>query len=427
MDWTARFADRVRTMDEAVGLVRPGDRVMGGLPEPAAFLQALAARDDLHDVELFASAPRLGGIAAAKNPGIRVYASFVTQAVRKAGATMEVLPVGFFGWVGFVRRWAPRVRAVLVATPLDDGTVYAGNSVAADDELVLGRTGRPDDAVVIGLVDPNQPRIPGFTYRVTDFDVLVPLPADTPPPFYDERKESPHLDAFVGALDELLPDGATLQAGVGGIPDMALRHLTHKRDLGIHTEVLGGGMAELWRQGTVTNRAKVHFPGRSVFTLALPDAWDIAADNPQACIQPAAVALNPREIAANNRLRCINATLQVDLFGQGNAEMIDGVQYSGVGGQVDFHRACNLADDGLSILTLQSTAAGGKVSRIVPTIASNAVTSTRYDAHVVVTEHGVAWLRDATMRQKAERLIAVAHPDFRAELTEVAERMGLLS
>jgi acyl-CoA hydrolase len=213
---------------------------------------------------------------------------------------------------------------------------------------------------------------------------------------------------------------------VGGIPDMALRHLAHKRDLGIHTEVLGDGMAELWRQGAVTNRAKTHFPGRAVFTLALPDTWDVAATNPQACIQPAAIALNPREIAANNRLRCINATLQVDLFGQGNAEMIEGVQYSGVGGQVDFHRACNLADDGLSILTLESTAAGGTVSRIVPTMASNAVTSTRYDAHVVVTEHGVAWLRDATMRQKAERLIAVAHPDFRAELTEAAERMGLL-
>jgi 4-hydroxybutyrate CoA-transferase len=160
--------------------------------------------------------------------------------------------------------------------------------------------------------------------------------------------------------------------------------------------------------------------------VALPETWDVASTKADACIQPARIALDPRHIGANHRLRCINATLQVDLFGQGNAEMIGGTQYSGVGGQVDFHRACNLAEDGLSILTLESTAAGGTVSRIVPTIAGNAVTSTRYDAHAVVTEHGVAWLRDATMRQKAERLIAVAHPDFRAELTEEAQRMGLL-
>jgi 4-hydroxybutyrate CoA-transferase len=426
MDWTASCGDRVRTMEEAVALVRPGDRIMGGMPEPAPFLEALAARDDLVDVELFLNAPRVGGVAAAKNPGIQVYAGFITQAVRRAGASMEVVPVGFYGWVGMIGRWAPRVRVVLVAEPLADGTIHAGASVAADDELVLGRKGRPDEALVIGVVDPNQPHIPGFAYQVTDFDVLVPLPADTPAPIYDERKRSPFLDHFVAALDELIPDGATLQAGVGGIPDMAMRALTHKRDLGIHTEVLGDGMAELWRQGAVTNRAKTHFPGRSVFTVALPETWDVAATHPQACIQPARVALDPRHIGANHRLRCVNATLQVDLFGQGNAEMISGAQYSGVGGQVDFHRACNLAEDGLSVLTLESTAAGGTVSRIVGSIAGNAVTSTRYDAHVVVTEYGVAWLRDATMRQKAQRLIAVAHPDFRASLTEDAERSGLL-
>lgn len=426
MDWTVRFADRVRSMEDAVALVRPTDRLMGGLPEPAPFLEALAARDDLEHISLFLSAPRAGGVAAAANPAFEVSAAFLTQAVRSAGVSMEVLPVGFHSWIGFVRRWAPRVRVVLVAEPTPSGVVHAGASVAVDDELVQGREGRPCDAIVIGVVDPNQPRIPGHTFRVEDFDVLVPLPGDTPPPFYDKRKSSPHLDAFVDALDELVPDEATLQAGVGGIPDMAMRRLVHKRDLGIHTEVLGDGLAELWRQGAVTNRAKTHFCGESIFTVALPETWDVATTNPQARLERAAVALDPRHVAANRRLRCINATLQVDLFGQGNAEMIGGVQYSGVGGQVDFHRACNLADDGLSILTCESTAVGGTVSRIVPHIGPNSITSTRHDAHVVVTEFGVAWLRDATVRQRAQRLIAVAHPDFRAELTEAGERAGLL-
>ena len=425
MTWTSLFADRVRSLDDAVALVRPQDRVMGGLPEPAPFLELLATRTDLRHVELFLSAPRLGGIAAARNPAIDVSASFLTQAVRNSGVAMDVLPVGFHGWIGFIRRWAPRVRVVVVATPTAEGVVHAGGAIGADDELVQGRVGRPADALVIGLVDPNQPQIPGFTYRVEDFDVLVPLPEDTPGPLYDDRKKSPHLACFVAALDDLIPDEATLQAGVGGIPDLAMGYLSHKRNLGIHTEVLGGGLTELWRQGAVTNQAKTNYPGESIFTIALPDTWDVAAAHPQARIERAAVALDPREIAANHRLRCVNATLQVDLFGQGNAEMIGGVQYSGVGGQVDFHRACNLAEDGLSILTLESTAAGGTVSRIVPNITANAVTSTRYDAHVVITEFGVAWLRDATMRQKAQRLIAIAHPDFRAELSEAAERAGL--
>jgi itaconate CoA-transferase len=203
--------------------------------------------------------------------------------------------------------------------------------------------------------------------------------------------------------------------------------LTSKRDLGIHTEVLGPGLAELWRLGVATNARKTHHRGRTVFTIALPEAARFAQTRPDACIEPAARALDPREIARNRTMRCVNATLQVDLFGQGNAEMIDGVQYSGVGGQVDFHRACNLADDALSILTLESTAAGGTVSRIVTQLGPNSVTSTRYDAHVVVTEHGVAWLQDASIRERAERLIAVAHPAFRDQLTEDARRGGLLS
>ena len=424
-DWQQRHAERVRSLDEAVAMVRPEDTVMGGMPEPAAFLERLAERTDLREVELFLAAPRRGGVAVSATPGVQLRAAFLTQALRRAGARVELVPVGFSGWVGMIRRWAPRVRVVVVAEPTAEGVVHPGNSLAVDDELVRGRGGR-DETVVIGLVDPNQPRIPGHTFRVEDFDVLVPLPADTPGPIYDQRKRSPHLPVFVDALAELIPDGATVQAGVGGIPDQAMAHLTTKRDLGIHTEVLGPGLAELWRLGVATNAAKTHHPGRTVFTIALPEAARFAQTRPDACIEPAGRALDPREIARNRTMRCVNATLQVDLFGQGNAEMIDGVQYSGVGGQVDFHRASNLADDALSILTLESTAAGGTVSRIVPHLAPNSVTSTRYDAHVVVTEHGVAWLQDASIRQRAERLIAVAHPHFRDQLTEEARRSGLL-
>ncbi|MEZ5233767.1 MAG: acetyl-CoA hydrolase/transferase C-terminal domain-containing protein [Acidimicrobiales bacterium] len=424
MSWTDRYADKVMTLEAAAALVRRGDRVMGGLPEPAAFLLALAEREDLADVEVFLGAPRHGGVAAAANPGIRLYAGFLTEALRTAKVSVETLPVHFSGVPAFIRRWQPRVRVVLVAEPTHDGFVHPGAAVANDDELVLGPA--PSDAVVIGVVDPNQPRLPGIRYRVEDFHALVPLPADTPPPFYDSRRTSPHLDTIVGLVDELIPDEATLQSGVGGLPEAIMARLGHKRDLGVHTEVLGPGMAELLGTGAVTNRAKTHFPGETVFTIALPDALDALADHPMARLESASLVLDPREVARNHRMRCVNAVLQVDLYGQGNAEMLNGVQYSGVGGQLDFLRACTYADDALSILVLESTTARGAVSRIVGHLQPNATTGGRYETQVVVTEHGVAWLRDATMRQKAQRLIDIAHPDHRGWLTDQAKDVGLL-
>ncbi len=424
MSWTERFAHKVMTLDQAAGLVHNGDRVMGGLPEPAAFLTALGQRDDLSDVELYLGAPRAGGVAAALHPGITLYAGFLTEAVRKVAAPVEVLPVHFSGWTGFIRRWRPRVRVVLVAEPTLDGVVHPGSTVANDDELVLGA--RPDDAVVIGIVDPNQPRLRGFTYSVDDFDVLVPLPADTEAPFYDSRRISAHLDAVMGHIDDLIPDGATLQSGVGGLPEAIMARLGHKRDLGIHTEVMGAGMAELLGTGAVTNARKTLYPGETVFTIAMPEALEVLATHPGTRLERAALVLDPREVAKNHQMRCINAVLQVDLFGQGNAEMLGGQQYSGVGGQLDFLRACTFADDALSILVLESTTANGTVSRIVPHVAPNATTGGRYETQVVITEHGVAWLQDASMRQKAQRLIDIAHPDHRDWLTEAAKETGLL-
>jgi len=412
------------SMDDAVGLVRNGDRIMGGLPEPSAFLEALAARQDLTGVEVFVGAPRTGGVAIAGNPGFTLYAGFLTEVMRAARIRVEVTPVHFSGSPAFIRRWRPRVRVVLVAEPTEEGVVHPGATIANDDELVNDE--RPDDAVVIGIVDANQPRLRGHTYDVDAFDVLVELPPDAPQPFYDTRRVSAHVDAFVANIDDLIPDGATMQSGIGGLPEAIMARLVHKRDLGVHTEVVGWGMAHLLGTDAVTNARKTHFPGESIYTIALPEAIPALRDNPTARLAPATIVLDPREIARNHQMRCVNAVLEVDLFGQGNAEMIGGAQYSGVGGQLDFLRACTMADDALSILVLESTAAKETISRIVPHLAPNATTVGRYETAVVVTEYGVAWLRDASMRQKAQRLINIAHPDHRASLTDGAKSMGLI-
>ncbi|MGF1596324.1 MAG: acetyl-CoA hydrolase/transferase family protein [Acidimicrobiales bacterium] len=423
MTWTDQYAAKLVEPAAAAALVRPGDRVMCGLPEPTVFLDALGARTGLTGVECFIPAPRRGGVAIGRAMGIELQAPFLTQVLRSAAVPVELRPVTFSGWGPFTRRWAPRVRVVTVAVPLADGTVRPGSSIGADDALVRGRSG-PDD-VVIGVVNPSQPQIPGDAFHVDDFDHLIVLPPGEPPPDYDQRLEPEGLDAFVAAVDELIPDGATLQAGVGALAEAVMSRLGHKRNLGIHTEVFGHGLKTLMEQGAVTNARKGVFAGRSVCTIALPDTYAFVEDNPSMWLAVSDQVLAPTAIARNPDVRCVNSSIEVDLFGQSNAEMIDGTQYSGVGGQLDFLRGCALREDALAIQLLNATTRSGR-SRIVPTLGPNAATGTRYDNHVVVTEHGVAWLRDATMAQRAERLIGVAHPDHRAELRQHAERVGLL-
>lgn len=423
-DWTTSFAEKVMTPAQAASAIQSGDTVMCGLPEPTAFLFALAERTDLGDVAIFVPAPRRGGVSVAQHPGIELRAPFLTQILRDAGATAELVPVRLQDWGNFARRQAPRVSVVQVATPLADGTVRPGSTMAGNDQMV--RRDRAPGDLVFALVNPVVPQVFGDAFHVDDFDGLIEIPSHGATPVFDERVPPAEMDAYVGALDELIPDGATVQAGVGGLTEIALASLTHKRDLGIHTEVMCPGLIDLMKSGAATGANKTIYKDKAVFSIALPETFEYIHENPDCEILPASVALDHQTIADNRLMRCVNASIEIDLWGQANSEMIAGVQHSGVGGQLDFLRGCQLSNDALSILIMPSTAAKGTVSRIVPQINANAVTATRYDTQAVVTEYGIAWLRDASVRQKAEQMINIAHPDHRAELTEHAQRAGLL-
>ena len=244
-------------------------------------------------------------------------------------------------------------------------------------------------------------------------------------PIFDQRTPPSNLDPFVDALDELIPDGATVQSGVGGLTEVALARLTHKEDLGIHTEVMCQGLMELMKSGAATNRLKSVFPDKTIFTIALPETFEFLDNNPNCQIVPAHIALNHKTISENRDMRCVNGALEIDLWGQANSEMIGGVQHSGVGGALDFLRGCQMSDSAMSIHLMPATAQKGAASRIVPQINVNAVTATRYDVDVVVTEFGIARLKDASVRQKAERLIAIAHPEHREQLKDAAQKMGI--
>jgi acyl-CoA hydrolase len=236
----------------------------------------------------------------------------------------------------------------------------------------------------------------------------------------------PVQEAIGKYVADMIDDGSTLQIGYGGIPDAVVMQLTHKRDLGVHTEMLGDGILSLVECGAINNSKKTLLPGRMVATFALGSKklYDFMHHNPMVEMHPSNFTNDPYNAGLNDNLVSINASLQVDLLGQCGSESIAHLPYSGTGGQVDFVRAANRSRGGKSFIVLPSTAKDGSISRIVPTLTPGTLaTTSKNDVNYVVTEYGVAQLRGKSARQRAQALIAIAHPDFRAELRAAADRM----
>jgi 4-hydroxybutyrate CoA-transferase len=223
----------------------------------------------------------------------------------------------------------------------------------------------------------------------------------------------------------LIEDGSTLQLGIGAIPDAVLMFLGDKKDLGIHSEMFSDGLIDLVEKGVVNGSNKAIHKGELVATFLMGSQrlYDFVNNNPAVKMHPVDYVNDPVVVMKNNNMVSINSCIEVDLMGQVASETIGLKQFSGTGGQVDFIRGVSMAPDGLSIIATPSTASGGKRSRIVPLLAEGAaVTTSRNDVDTIVTEYGIAHLKGRTLRQRAQALIAIAHPDFRAALTEEFER-----
>jgi acyl-CoA hydrolase len=234
--------------------------------------------------------------------------------------------------------------------------------------------------------------------------------------------------AIGGFVAELIPDGATLQIGIGGIPDAVVQQLKNKNDLGVHSEMFGDGILALLEAGVVTNQRKNVHRGKMLATFALGShrLYEYMDRNPALEMHPVDVTNDPLLAGQNDHLHSINGTLQVDLIGQCGSESLGYRPYSGTGGQVDFIRAANRSQGGKAIIVVPSTAKNGTVSCIAPTLTPGTqVTTGKNDVNYVVTEYGVAQLRGRTARERARALVEIAHPDFRAELTDAAARMHL--
>jgi acetyl-CoA hydrolase len=283
--------------------------------------------------------------------------------------------------------------------------------------------------VVIAEVNRQMPRTLGDSFiHISRLHHIVEV--DYPIPVAPPGGSTPQNLEIGRHVAELIPDGATIQVGIGSIPDAVLRSLRYHKDLGIHTELFSDGIIDLVERGVLTCSRKTFHPGKIVagFLFGTQALYNFVDNNPLIELHPTDYVNDPFNIARNEKMVAINSAVQIDLTGQVCADSIGNRFYSGVGGQVDFVRGAARAKGGLPIIAAQSTAQSGTVSRIVPTLYEGAgVTTSRNDVHVVVTEHGVAWLHGKTVRERAQALIGIADPRFRDELTSAARTLGYLT
>ncbi len=432
--WRNLYADKIVSAAEATQKIRPGDRVFIGSAcgEPQELVRALVEHGDhLADMELIHVLTL--GVAPYTQPkyaqNFRPNAFFIGTSVREAvnTARADYTPV-FLSQVPQLfrsRRLGIDVALVMVSPPDDYGNCSLGVSVDITKAAV--ETAR----LVIAQVNRHMPRALGDCFlNVRQIHYLVPH--DEPLLEWPGAAEPDEVTRRIAQhLSRLIPNGATLQLGIGRIPDAVLSTLTDKNDLGIHTEMFSDGVLKLARQGVITGRAKTLNPGKIVgsFAAGSRELFEFMHDNPQIEMRPSDYTNNPFVIAGHDNMVAINSALEIDLTGQVVADSIGQTLYSGIGGHADFMRGAALAKNGKPIIAMPSTAdtPEGLRSRIVPTLQEGAgVITTRGDTHYVVTEYGVAFLHGKTMRERAMSLISIAHPDFRAELLHAAKRRRIV-
>lgn len=321
-------------------------------------------------------------------------------------------------------RGLARIDIALIQTSLPDEHGYLSLGISVDIVKAAAEMAK----LVVVQVNSHMPRVLGDTFiHVDDVDFIVP---------YDELilEYGPEADTEIAQnigkyVSRLIEDGDTLQVGYGRIPNAVLSHLSDKKHLGIHTELMTDSIVELMKKGVIDNSRKTTNPGKTVATFCMghTETYKFLHDNPAFDFRTIDYTNDPLVIAKHNNMVAINSALEIDLTGQATAESIGTLSHSGVGGQADFMRGAVLARGGKAILTLQSTAASDVVSRIVPSLKEGAGTTLiRGDIRYVVTEYGIAYLHGKNMRERAMELIGIAHPKFRPWLIEEAKKLNLI-
>jgi 4-hydroxybutyrate CoA-transferase len=408
----------------AVSTITSGSRVFvhGGVATPMQLLQALAERaDDLRDVELVHLHTEGEAPCAAPGlaPNFHVNALFLGANIRDAVARgdADYVPAFLSEMPALFRQRVLPLDVALVHVSPPDRHGYCSLGTSVD----IARAAVDSAPIVIAQVNPRMPRThgDGLVHRsrfAAAVEVDVPLPEHGHGPAGEEERA---IGRHVAALVE---DGATLQMGIGGIPDAVLAALENHRDLGVHTEMFSDGVLRLVERGVITGRQKKVHPGKLVagFAMGTRRLYDFLDDNPQVAMLDISYVNDPSVIRRNPKVVAINSAIEIDLTGQVCADSIGTRMWSGVGGQMDFLRGASLSPGGKPILALPSTTSKG-ISRIVPMLKPGAgVVTTRAHVHWVVTEFGAVDLRGRNLRQRAQALISIAHPVHREALERAA-------
>ena len=432
MAWQEEYQKTRTTAAEAVRHIRSGMRVyiQPGCAEPEALVAALMERAPMvHDVEIvhLLTLGRADYIAPEMVGHFRHNALFIGANVREAvnDGRADYTPVMLSEVEALFESGAMPLNVALIQVSPPEAHGFCSFGVGVDTTLTAAKMAD----YVIAQVNTEMPRTYGDSFiHVHDLDAIVeanqPL-CELPPP-----EITPMHRAIARNVADLIDDGATLQLGIGGIPDAVLPFLMDRRDLGIHTEMISDNAIPLIEAGIVTGNRKSYKPRKIIlgFVLGTKRLFDFVNENPIFEFHPTSYTNDPWLIARNDNMVAVNSCLQIDLTGQVCSDSMGTNFYSGIGGQVDFIRGTARSKGGKPIIALPSTAKDGTVSRIVPMLSPGAgVVTSRGAVRYVVTEYGTAHLHGKSIRQRAEALINIAHPKFRNELYEYCERTKWLS
>ena len=429
MNWETLYRSKVSDVATALNVIESGNRIYigGGAGVPVELTKGLTDRaPELRDVELthiltFAEAPYC---KPEYHKSFRVNALFIGHNVRKAvqEGRADFTPVFLNEIPGLFKNGYLPIDVALITLSPPDEHGFCSFGVEVGTTKPAAESAR----IIVAEVNQQMPRTLGDSFiHLSRIDHIVEV--DYPVPEAPQGGSTvEHLQ--VGAnIAEMIPNGATLQMGIGSTPDGVLQNLGNHKDLGIHTELFSDGVVDMVAKGVFTCANKSFHPGKIVagFLFGTKKLYDFIHNNPLIELHPTDYVNDPFNIAQNNQMVAINSAVEIDLTGQVCADSMGPLLYSGVGGQVDFIRGAARSKGGLPIIALLSTAKGGTVSRITPLLQHGAgVVTTRNDVHFVVTEYGVASLYGKTIRERSKELIKIAHPKFREELTFAAKKLG---
>jgi acyl-CoA hydrolase len=406
---------------EALSIIQSGMRVFvhGGVCTPLFLLHELAKESDrLKNVELVSITVK-GDIEIAKpqyQDAFHINSLFVSAPIRDAVAEgrADFIPVFLSDIPDLFKNNILELDVAIVQVSPPDIQGYCSLGLSVD----IARAAVDSAKQIIALINPLMPRTHGDGMIHTDrFTKMVFHKAGLPEESYGNKVGENEM--IIGKnITSLIDDGSTLQMGIGTIPDAVLRYLTHHKDLGVHTEMLSDGIIDLVENDVVNNKKKAIHPNKSVTSFALGSRklYDYVDDNPSFAFLDIDYVNDPHVIRRNPKVIAINSAIEVDITGQVCSDSIGTLQYSGIGGQMDFMRGAALSKGGKPIIALNSRTNKG-IARIVPCLKEGAgVVTTRGHVHYVVTEYGVAYLFGKNLRQRAKALIDIAHPDDRDDL-----------